>query len=130
MGQTISVTCKKCGHKFKVAEGGGFVFHLLHCDSCSKTKSISFDEIGEPHLQYLKGLKGPYCTVTSERDKHVQDNYKGKALSEKKYYAAVEKIVGDCKCGGTFKFNAKPRCPKCKSLKFTEDENGEVIHYD
>ena len=130
MGQAISVICKKCGHKFESSTGGGFVFHLLNCDSCSRTKSISFDEIGEPHLQYLKGLKVPYCVATSEHDKHVQENYKGKALSEKEYYLVVEALAGNCRCGGSFTFKAKPRCPKCKSLKFKADKHGMVTYYD
>lgn len=59
MGMEYTAKCNKCGHEFEVSEGGGFFFHLLHCDKCGKQKSISFDEIGEPHLQYLKGLGAP-----------------------------------------------------------------------
>jgi hypothetical protein len=60
MGHTNSAKCKSCGHDFEVDHGGGFFFHLLRCDNCSKTKSLDFDEIGEPHIQYLKGSGIPY----------------------------------------------------------------------
>lgn len=130
MGQRTSVICLKCGHKFKADEGGGFTFRLLHCDSCSKTKSIPIDDFGNLHPKYLKGLKGPDSEATKIYDKHIQNNCKGKALSWKKRDAVIEKIVGNCKCGGSFKFNAKARCPKCKSLKFKEDKNGGVVQYD
>ena len=58
MGILRGVICRACGQKSTVSEGGGFVFHLLRCDLCGDAKSISFEEIGEPHLRYLKGNRG------------------------------------------------------------------------
>lgn len=41
--------CSKCGTKFKVSEGGGFTFHVLHCDKCGMEKRTEFNELGEIH---------------------------------------------------------------------------------
>jgi len=130
MGTESGAICNKCSKKFTVEEGGGFVFHLLHCNKCGKSKSISFEEIGEPHLRYLKGLGGPYCMATRDFDKHIQENYPGTPLSRKEYHSIIEDMLGKCKCGGIFKFNAPPRCPKCKSKDFSNDPEGQVIMYD
>lgn len=105
MGHTYLARCKKCGYEFEVQEGGGFFFHLLRCDECGKTKSISFDEIGEP----------------------LQENYPSDSISEEKYHSEVEKIAGKCKCAGQFKFNAPPKCPNCKSLVLIN--TGKIIMF-
>ena len=129
MGMEYLAKCNKCGHEFLVSEGGGFTFHLLHCDKCGKGKSISFEEIGEPHLRYLKGLGGPYCVPTSERDKYVRENYPGEPISQKEYHRIIEDIMGKCKCGGHFKFEAVARCPECRSDDY-EDTGGMTCMYD
>jgi hypothetical protein len=128
MGQTYRAECKECGYKFEISEGGGFTFHKLRCDACGTSKSISFREIGEPHLRYIKGLKIPYSMLTEESDREIQENYPGEPLSESDYYAAVEKIAGKCRCGGLFKFEAGPRCPKCRSTQLARGET--TICYD
>ena len=128
MGHRNRAECKICGYDFEVDHGGGFFFHLLRCDSCSRTKSLNFDEIGEPHLQYLKGLDIPYSIETEDQWEYARKEYKGKVLSEEAYYKAVEDIAGKCKCGGNFTFNAKPRCPKCNSLEI--EEGRTLIDYD
>ncbi len=115
MGSTYSAECRKCGNRFEVSEGGGFSFHLLRCDLCSNVKHLSFEQIGEPHLAYLKGLDVPYSMATEERDREIQRSYRGKPLSQADYDRAVEKIAGHCQCGGSFKFDARPRCPNCRS---------------
>lgn len=94
MGSSYHVKCLQCGHKFKVNSGGGFFFHCLHCDTCGANKSIQFQEIGEAHLRFIKGLPGPYCVVSSSQDQYIKDNYTGEPMSEEEYYAAVEQIVG------------------------------------
>ncbi len=118
MEYEFEAKCLNCGNKFKVSDGGGFIFHLLHCDTCGKEKSISFEKLGELHLKYLKGLNVPYCLAISEHDRYIQENYKGDSISEEEYYKAIENKFKNCKCGGRFKFKAKPRCPKCKSKDF------------
>src|SRR5660397_104797 len=72
MGCSYHVKCLQCGNNFDVNSGGGFFFHLLHCDFCGKDKSIGFDEIGELHLRYIKGLPGPYCVASSSLDQHIK----------------------------------------------------------
>jgi hypothetical protein len=128
MGSEYRAECKECGRKFELSEGGGFMFHLLRCNACGASKSMSFEEIGEPHIRYIKGLRTPYCMATAENDRQIQEKYPGKPLPERSYHAAVEKMAGKCRCGGTFKFNAKPRCPKCKSTRLIKGE--VMIDYD
>lgn len=129
MGETYLARCEKCGHEFRVSDGGGFLFHLLGCNRCGKTKSISFKEIGEPHLRYIKGLGMPYCIASAESDRKIQEGYPGEPISEKEYHLIVEKIAGKCNCGGKYKFNARPRCPKCRSVAI-KDTGKERIMYD
>jgi hypothetical protein len=128
LGQGFEARCRKCRQKFGVSVGGGFTFHLLRCDQCGATKSISFRDIGEPHLRYIKGLAGPYCVATAESDARIQQEYPGEPLSEGEYYLAVEKMAGRCSCGGQFRFDAPVRCPKCHSTSVKMD--GPTIMYD
>jgi len=128
MGKSYLARCKKCDYKFRVRSGGGFVFHLLHCDRCGRERSISFDEIGEAHLKYLKGLEGPYAIATSAHDRYVRENYPGDPISEAEYRKVVEEIAGQCECGGRFRFDAPARCPRCKSDDI--EAIGEVLMYD
>ena len=99
-------------------------------EKCGKEKEIGFDEIGEPHKKYIKGLSVPYSGATSEWDEDIQKNYPGEPISEEEYHREVEKIVGNCKCGGGFKFDAPPRCPKCKSTEFEDDPSLGGVLYD
>jgi hypothetical protein len=130
MGSEFSAICNKCGRKFQVLDGGGFFFHLLHCDKCGRHKQIGFDRLGEAHLAYIKGLAGPYAIATSQHDKQIQDEYPGAPLSQAEYDAAVEDIAGKCKCGGRFRMDAPARCPKCASTDFRQDEDGISCCYD
>ena len=127
MGHEYLAKCNKCGGKFNVREGGGFISHLLRCDACGKEKSIRFSKIGEPHLQFIKGLDRPYCAFSSASDENIQKHYPGLPITEEEYYAKVEKMVGDCECGGAYKFNALPRCPKCNSTDI--EDTGKIIAY-
>jgi hypothetical protein len=122
MGHKYGAGGKTCGCKFEVSEGGGFLFHLLRCDACGESKSMSFEEIGEPHIRYVKGMKIPYSMATAQNDLRTQEKYPGKTLSARSYHIAVEKLAGSCQCGGFFKFNTKPRCPKCRSTKLSKGE--------
>lgn len=130
MGHTYRTVCRKCRSSFKVKEGGGFFFHLLHCDSCGAEKSIGFDEIGEPHLRYLKGLKVPYCMASAEHDRQVRQKYPGEPMTEEEYHAAVEQICGSCDCGGQFRLDAPPRCPRCRTPYQKTGREGIDVFYD
>jgi hypothetical protein len=128
MGHSFKATCKECQAHFEADEGGGFFFHLLRCDRCGAGRTIGFEEIGEPHHQYLKGLGGPYCVASSEGDDLVRKSYPGEPMTEEQYHQAVEQQAGNCECGGRFAFDAPLRCPQCRS---TDIEEGEIlIMYD
>lgn len=75
MGARFDVICKDCGTKYEAEMGGRFLFHDLHCDKCGKGKGVSFRDLGEIHLKYIKGLDIPYCVATGASDKYIQDNY-------------------------------------------------------
>ncbi len=115
MGCTFEAECRDCGHQFRGHDGGGFFFHRLRCGTCGDDKGLSFEEIGEPHLRYLKGLKVPYCLASEEHDRDVRENYPGEPISEEEYHRQVEAIAGACHCGGHFRFKAPLRCPNCRS---------------
>lgn len=68
MGSSTRVSCRKCRHHLFVQEGGGFSFHLLHCDRCGRTKSVNFTALGNLHAAYLKGLPGPYAMASWQHD--------------------------------------------------------------
>jgi ABC-type ATPase with predicted acetyltransferase domain len=42
----------------------------------------------------------------------------------------VEKYAGKCTCGGSFKVNAPPRCPQCKSSDVLLDIAVNGVHYE
>ncbi len=128
MGCRFKATCNECHLEFEGSDGGGFFFHLLRCDSCSENRAIGFDEIGEPHLQYLKGLPGPYCVASSESDEIVRESYSGEPLTEEQYHEAVELLAGQCQCEGQFKFDAPIRCSRCGSSQIEQGET--LIMYD
>ena len=130
MGMSYGAICNDCGAKFTANEGGGFVFHLLHCDRCGAERAISFDEIGEPHLRYIKGLDVPYSEVTAEHDRHIQQTYPGEPMDRDEYEAAVEQLCGQCECGGAYRFDAPPRCPECRSANLRKDPEARRICYD
>ena len=127
MGSIYRATCKSCGHEFHVSEGGGMLFHILRCDRCASEKSMTFDEIGDPHLRYLKGLPGSYSTATGAHDEAARNTYQGEPISESEYRSAVEEMAGSCECGGSHRFDAPPRCAECRSLDIEKDPEPEIL---
>jgi len=107
MGHQFEATCDACGHHFTVNEGGGFMFDLLHCDTCGRTRSVSHDEV-----------TGPY-----QASRHSP-------AAEQAYYHALEAHAGPCRCGGHFRRSARPRCPQCRSTEYEADPDGPNIMYD
>jgi len=126
MGKRVRAKCLKCGERFEFDDGGGFLFHLLRCDRCGKTKSIGFDDIPELHARYIKGLPGPYSVVSAEHDRRIQQDPTIRPISEEEYRKGVEEFAGLCSCKGRFRFDAPPRCPKCRS---TDVERGQTTMY-
>ncbi len=120
MGCSTEAKCLDCGNTFTISRGGGFLFHLLRCRKCGKTKTVGFDEIEGIHHRYLKGLAGPYCIATSGHDEKVRKNRDIKPVSKKEYNREIELFAGSCECGGRYAFNAPVRCPECFSTHFDE----------
>lgn len=128
MGMEVDAKCLDCGHVFTVQLGGGFAFHLVRCDQCGVTKSISFDELGDLHVRYVKGLDRPWSVVSAHHDRYIQEEVPVEPITEDQYNAGIETVAGACACGGHFSLNAPPRCPKCCSLRIEEGEAG--LMYD
>lgn len=128
MGYQVNATCRTCGAEFTVDHGGGFSFHLLRCDRCGKTKATGFNELGEVHVRYVKGLPGPYCVASAERDRAIQKNARIASITEKEYRKKIDAMAGACTCGGRFRLDAPPRCPKCRSRQIDEGET--AVMYD
>ena len=126
MGYASEAACLDCGREFRACCGGGSFFHLLRCDTCGEDKGLSFDEIGEPHLRYLKGLQGLYCLASEEHDRDVRGHHPGEPISEEEYHRQVEAIAGACHCGGCFRFQAPLRCPDCRSANVREGRTLEL----
>lgn len=116
MGHSHKAECRECGAKFEVDHGDGSDFHLLHCDKCGQTKNVRFASIRQLHGRYVKRL-GPRRAGPAQYRKWVADDSAPDSISKKEYLAAVEKVAGRCWCGGSYKFAAPPRCPKCRSLR-------------
>lgn len=128
MGYSSEATCRACGHTFTVSKGGGFAFHLLRCDRCGRERSVSFEELGEAHLRYRKGLPGPYSIATQEGDDQGRTHHPGPSMSEEEYNREVEMVGGDCECGGNYRIDTPPRCPSCRSTDLASGE--PTVFYD
>jgi len=99
MGHELGARCLHCDHTFTVQHGGGFFFHLLRCERCGKTRSVGFDELGELHLHYVKGLPSPYCMASADHDRFVQEHLPLEPITEDDYHRGVEEFAGRCCCG-------------------------------
>ena len=93
MGSATSYICRTCGTHFMASDGGGFMFDLLHCDTCGATKSVSHEELGDIHLGFVKGLPGPYAMARAAMDRRIQAEYPGRPLTRDEYHAAAEATV-------------------------------------
>ena len=78
MGSATSYICRTCGAQFMARSGGGFMFDLLHCDTCGATKSVSHQELGDIHLGFVKGLPGPYAVCRAGMDRRIQADVPGR----------------------------------------------------
>ena len=123
MGSEFEARCRRCNHTFSVMQGGGMAFHLLRCDKCGKEKSVGFREAIDLHNQSLSARDS---TTTGVRDDYIPEDTPGPGLTE----ADTEALLGKHRCGGRFRFDAPPRCPKCRSTEVALDENGPTLMYD
>jgi len=112
--------------------GGGFMFDLLHCDTCVNDRTVGHEELGDIHQGFVKGLPGPYAVARSAMDRRIQAGYPGRALTRDEYHAAAETTLDACACGGRFTYDAPPRCPECRSTEdqWDEDPHGAWICID
>ena len=74
-------------------------FAQLRCDRCGRAKNV---------------------------DIYLHDP--GMPTSADDWGKRVESRAGKCKCGGKFTLGARPRCPKCKSLRL--DKGEAMLFYD
>ena len=130
MGKTYGAICNSCGHRFEAHDGGGFFFHMLHCDTCGKEKSVSFDKLGDAHLRYIKGHHGHHSEAARSLERYAEKHYPEPPLTEEEYFAIVEEIAGDHTCGGHFCIDAPHRCPKCRSTDIRQDPDAPEVNYD
>ncbi len=128
MGQGSRAKCSKCGTEFQANEGGGFFFHMLHCDQCGREKSVPFEKLGVLHERYVNGLSVPYCIASCERDKAVQARTDIEPMTATEYHRAVEKKFRKCRCEGRYRFDVPARCPECRSTVW--ESTGEFCRYD
>ena len=105
MGCKFDAICDSCGSEFSANFGGGFFFHLLHCEDCGVEMAIRFEELGDLHFRYLKGLNGHYCLASAEHDRIIREIFPGPPLTEQEYRRKVEDLAGYCACGGKFDGN-------------------------
>ena len=132
MGSATSYICRTCGTHFMARDGGGFMFDLLHCDTCGATKSVSHEELGDIHLGFVKGLPGPYAMARAAMDRRIQAEYPGRTLTRDEYHAATEGTLQVCACGGRFTYSAPARCPGCRSTRaqWDRDPHGPMMCID
>jgi hypothetical protein len=132
MGTATGHICRVCKTRFRVKDGGGFFFDLLHCDGCGRAQSVGHEELGDIHLRFVKGLPGPYTVGRTLMDRRIQREYPGKPLSRDEYHAAAEATFDPCPCGGQFRYGAPPRCPTCGSTSemWERDPGASLMHYD
>lgn len=129
MGCEFTAICLKCGHRFVAREGGGFVFHLLHCDRCGKEKMILFRDLGDIHLRYLMSLDPSVASSISSFPSVTGEIDSLSPIGEDEYLSAVEQYAGYCECGGRFLFEAAIKCPQCGSKEFSKDPSGREVFY-
>ena len=123
MGAEYSARCQKCGNAFSVMQGGGFSFHLLRCDKCGKEKSVGFRELIDLHN---RSLAAPNSKANAAPGRYIPENTPGPPLTE----GETETLIRKHRCGGRFRFDAPPRCPKCRSTDIDLDERGPTVMYD
>jgi len=124
MGHVTEATCLDCGAQFTVSAGGGFRFHRLRCDTCGKTVSVGFEELGQLYRRHLESLPLPAGVDSEERNRYIE---KSLAYAPKPDdHVGIETILDPCSCGGRFAFDAPPHCPQCRSAHI---EQGRVVEY-
>jgi hypothetical protein len=65
-------------------------------------------------------------------DRRIQREYPGEPLTRAEYHAAAEATLDPCSCGGRFRYDARARCPECRSSSQQWDRDPEApgMFYD
>lgn len=109
MGYEAKATCLDCGEIFYFRNGGGFRFHLVRCDKCGMSKSISKNH-------------------EALNPKNVRKSDIPKLIDGRN--SDMEELAGKCDCGGQYTLDAPPRCSSCHSTRIEEDINYGGMMYD
>jgi hypothetical protein len=56
MEHTVKAKFLDCDKKFQLDQSCGFIFYLLQYDLSDSTKFILFNDLGDIHNNYMKGL--------------------------------------------------------------------------
>lgn len=105
MGEMYDVICNECETEFEVSEGSGMNAMPLHCTECGK---VWLWEFGDDPV--------PWFIDTDDGD-FIVTNAQGPNPPP-------------CECGGTFRGDASPKCPQCRSTDFRRDPFGQMTIYD
>jgi Zn finger protein HypA/HybF involved in hydrogenase expression len=100
MGRAFNAVCRNCKQEFEASEGGGMLYVQLRCDRCGQPKDYNIEELA--HLDFRR----------------------------EDFEAQVEKMAGNCNCGGAYTWLAKPRCPNCGSDDYEMAPNASIINFD
>ena len=111
MGSATSQICRDCGEHFMARDGGGFMFDLLHCDTCGAGRSVSHEELGDIHLGFVKGLPGPYAVARSRMDAEIKATYPGRALTRAEYRAGAEATLDRAPAAARTATTPRPAAP-------------------
>ena len=123
MGRKVKAKCLDCGEAFEVKHGGGFNFFLVRCDTCGKTRSVSFN-----NLSYLEASGKSPGIASAERDGDERKQAPVEPVSEGERNRRIEAVVGRCRCRGKYASDAPPRCPTCRSTRLDEDHTITMLY--
>lgn len=107
MGEFYDALCNDCGTKFEVCEGSGMNAMPLHCTQCGKEWTWNFGDDPVPWVMDYGPRPGDFIITNAEGPDPPP-----------------------CECGGTFRVDASPRCPNCRSTNFRRDPLGRMGLYD
>ena len=128
MGRRVYSKCLDCGETFITQKGGGIFYRLLHCDKCGRMKAVGLDKIDET-FPWRKGTGGTRLAPAADM-RRVRRHVQVEPISEVEYDKRAEAYAGKCRCRGKYKLDAPSRCPKCRSIRLEEVEDGMVVMCD
>ena len=89
MGEMASPKCRACGHEWeRELLGGTMTVVIYRCTRCAKARGVNVTMLSDAGLP-----DAPWDLPA----------------------AKVDKLLGQCECGGHFRSDAPLRCPACNS---------------